>query len=447
LLGERGREGIVVAAEWIFDPVPPSGAIRGGNPVEYVFDSDLRTFVREVLQNAHDQKRPDEDFVTVDFDLVTLSGDDLTTFLDALGWERFSGHLEGSAERQNQHARLIRRALDALEETRELRLMRITDTGTKGLTGDEDAPGTNYTALVRNVLDTAEDGRARGGSHGLGKALLWALSSFGMVLFHSNIEDRDVRRARFIGRTDLPHHETDDNLRWEGPGWFGRKDPDNPLRAISFWNGEAEALASSLLADRDEMYSTGTTIVVVGFNEPHEDEMRSEDDLLADVGRFAIESFWPAIHRGTLKIRLRQFANRERVAETSVAGSDVVRFFADAFELPSNPESVALEAGDSATRDIEVSFPRSIRFTDDHPNRYGAPRSRTKPGGRGRGRTRQYDCPDSRGRHGGAVPTAASSSGRRAIPCRPEGWRSVRRVGGLTAPRVLPARCGTSRSQ
>ncbi|MFW6053743.1 MAG: hypothetical protein ACOC9J_02910, partial [Persicimonas sp.] len=41
---------------WIFDPTPASGKRRGGNPSEYAFEGDLETFVREVIQNANDQR-------------------------------------------------------------------------------------------------------------------------------------------------------------------------------------------------------------------------------------------------------------------------------------------------------------------------------------------------------------------------------------------------------
>ncbi len=67
-------DGAEIGAEWVFDPVPPSGAIRGGIPVAYVFPQELEVFVREILQNAHDQKRNDVDTARVSFDLITLTG-------------------------------------------------------------------------------------------------------------------------------------------------------------------------------------------------------------------------------------------------------------------------------------------------------------------------------------------------------------------------------------
>ena len=51
--------------EWIFDPVPPSGAIQGGVPSSHVFTPDLDTFVRETIQNSMDQKTTGP--VTVNF--------------------------------------------------------------------------------------------------------------------------------------------------------------------------------------------------------------------------------------------------------------------------------------------------------------------------------------------------------------------------------------------
>ena len=66
----------------------------------------------------------------------------------------------------------LERALERFD-AEPLTLLRIDDSGTQGLTGGENEEGKNFNALCRNVLDTAEDRPLRGGSFGLGKAVLW----------------------------------------------------------------------------------------------------------------------------------------------------------------------------------------------------------------------------------------------------------------------------------
>ena len=40
----------IAKVRWVFDPLPASGARRGGDPSEHAFRHDLETFVREVEQ-------------------------------------------------------------------------------------------------------------------------------------------------------------------------------------------------------------------------------------------------------------------------------------------------------------------------------------------------------------------------------------------------------------
>ena len=58
----------MTSLKWIFDPLPPSGAIQGGIPIAHVLGPDMGidTFVREVLQNSLDQATGNE-IVRVNF--------------------------------------------------------------------------------------------------------------------------------------------------------------------------------------------------------------------------------------------------------------------------------------------------------------------------------------------------------------------------------------------
>ena len=69
--------------EWVFDPVPPSGSLTGGDPTSYVFSPDIDTLVREVVQNATDQQSGDEP-VHVKFTLHELPDDMRGELLDAV---------------------------------------------------------------------------------------------------------------------------------------------------------------------------------------------------------------------------------------------------------------------------------------------------------------------------------------------------------------------------
>jgi hypothetical protein len=189
--------------EWIFDQVPASGARQGGLAQAEVFDKDIGTFVREVLQNARDQRLPDGDVVRVRFHLEQISGPYLNDFLDAMQWWQLEPHLDAIS--RSGYVTISPRVRDTLEQLRTgetLRLLRIDDFGTNGLTGDEDDPDANFNALCRNTLITPAERRQSGGSFGLGKSVLWRFSGFSTVLFASAVSGTEPRH-RFFGRTLL----------------------------------------------------------------------------------------------------------------------------------------------------------------------------------------------------------------------------------------------------
>src|SRR5438093_61027 len=103
--------------EWVFDPIPPSGARKKGVPSLYVFNPDLDTFVREVLQNSkdqHDEKRAGES-ARVRFSLKRLDGDAKKSFLNGIGWTKLKTHLEASAAMGTPSLKAMRRALDGIK--------------------------------------------------------------------------------------------------------------------------------------------------------------------------------------------------------------------------------------------------------------------------------------------------------------------------------------------
>jgi hypothetical protein len=261
-----------IGLTWIFDPAPPSGAREGGVGWAHALPPELDVFVREVLLNSHDRIKG-SDPVRVKFRLHQLDGLYRKRFLDALAWESLKSHLVTSSTGNSPLALRMRQGLQELGNM-PLRLLQITDSGTEGLTGGEDEPTANFNALCRHVLYTSEDRPQRGGSYGLGKAVLWRFSSFSTVLFSSRMDGNPRAGFRIFGRAKLPYHETGENA-WRGPGWFGKSEtkPDG-RRAVSVWDEEAENAARHLLLFRPAQEDTGTSILVVGFQEPTQEETR-----------------------------------------------------------------------------------------------------------------------------------------------------------------------------
>ena len=280
--------------DWIFDPPPPSGSIQGGVLVAHVFRPDLDTFVREVIQNSLDQIK--DEVVTVRFIFERLDGNLKEEFLSAICWQQLHEHIFGAAE--SGFPTISPRLAEGLQriENSDLTILRIEDYGTVGLVGGESELGKNFGALCKNTLDTCEDKPLRGGSYGLGKAVLWSFSDLSTVLFSSIVDDSSTTRFRFIGRSELPYHPVG-SQQWNGPGWYGRCEvTENQLvRAVSTWDTAAEQVATGAHMSRDAERGTGTSILVAGFDEPREEQVRPLRDIASDIARSASRWFWPSL--------------------------------------------------------------------------------------------------------------------------------------------------------
>lgn len=280
--------------EWIFDPIPPSGAIQGGVPSSHVFRPDLDIFVREIMQNSMDQKV--NGLATVNFVFEKLDGHLKGDFLNAIGWQDLRQHVEAAAEAG--FTTISPRLANGLRsiEGEPLIILRIDDYGTVGLTGDENEGGKNFSALCKNTLDTCEDKPYRGGSYGLGKAVLWSFSSISTVLFSSFINGDSSLQFRLIGRTELPYHATGIQ-KWSGPGWYGQSETIGPglHRAVSAWNTDAKHIAKGSHILRDINRGAGTSILVIGFEEPRQEQTRQLKEIAYDIARSASRWFWPSL--------------------------------------------------------------------------------------------------------------------------------------------------------
>jgi hypothetical protein len=292
LVGEPVKNESEEPVEWVFDVLPASKARRGGEPSSHAFRQNIATFVREVIQNANDQALG---HAQVHFRFHELEGDALEEFKAAAGWPSLEPHLRAAAETKG--GRNLAQYLAEFDERQKLVLLRVEDRGTVGLTGDELEGESHFRALCKDTLFSHKQSAEAGGSYGLGKSVLWAFSGLSTVLFNSTLSDdpTDFTSPRLIGRTELPSHAIDgDKQGYSGAGWFGRRvDSREGVRAESVWSERAEELAARLNLERGG--ETGTTLQIVGFRDPTQDEESSIEDLGDEIQRAAERFFWPAL--------------------------------------------------------------------------------------------------------------------------------------------------------
>ena len=348
--------------DWKFSDLDASGQKKGGDPSEKAFEGNFDTFVREAVQNSNDAavERPAEVF----FDLVELTGDDLSDFKERINWEKLERHLNAVAS--SGRMKKVNRFLERLEENESLRILKVEDRNCEGLTGAEDDDSSNFTGLMKHTL-FSNKGEGSGGSHGMGKSVYWRFSEAATVLGTSYLtEEPDEKTSpRFIGRTNLPSHETIENgdeMEYSGPGWFGKiseteVNGKKRVRAESVWGEDAEEISEKLYNSHTSE-TTGTSLSIIGFSEPTS-ERRSPAEIKNLMENAAIEHFWPALHkqRNYLNVKIRDVAGAEKSVKLR-EDDDVWPFvecwnaflqddYSDEFKFP----------GDIVKKEVEVSLP------------------------------------------------------------------------------------------
>lgn len=278
---------------WIFRKAPADGGREGGNAAAFAFSANLEVLAREATQNSLDERLSLDEPVTSRFILHELTGDYLTDFLEALGWNAIERHLRAAADPGQKVGRVLRDGLQELERTQRLVLLRVDDFNATGLTGPEYADG-RFARVIRRTLDSGKAG-TQGGSYGLGKAALWAASRFGLVLVNSTLSESQHGRheRRMAGRLELPWHALGGD-EFAGPAWFGVADHEREDSARSWWGDRSTA--ERLYLER-EGSSPGTSFLVVGAYDGSGDTEQLEEmheRLVTGVAR----NFWASMVGG-----------------------------------------------------------------------------------------------------------------------------------------------------
>lgn len=354
---------------WVFPDLNPRGAGQGGDLTQFAIRGDLETFVREVLQNSNDAayKESDEP-VEVVFKLQDLTGDDLKRFQDAFGWDDWKAQVDAAADRDNQIAGRIKRYAEEVEESGSLRTLVVEDRHTEGLVGaDGDGPETgttNFSALVRDSLESNKSTESAGGKFGLGKAVLRIFSGVSTVFFNSVLSEPIPRadNPRLIGRSRLPQHYRGDT-RHNGQGFYGdtRAGDGEHVPPVSIWNEHASTLADALSIERPDHSIPGTSIMVVGFRDPARETQPDLQTLAEEIRDESVQWFWPAIWRDQLRVSVE---TPEEMFDADPGSVPEIEPFLDCLERDETVEELEDE-GDVKSDSISISIPDRVDEVDN----------------------------------------------------------------------------------
>ncbi len=232
---------------------------------------------RECGQNSADARMGDK-IVRLDFDLVTVPTE---TFPDIAVYRKvISACKPGSGDSTDKDHQFFTQAERVLAQPA-LKILRIADFNTQGLKGPA-RQGTPFHALVKSYGVNNKQDHASGGSFGIGKNAVFALSDIQTVFYSTLYHDDETGEQRFLaqGKTILVSHEQD-GIPKRGTGYWGM--------ARGFMPVESADHAPEWLVRKD----IGTSIFAVG--------LRDESNWAYRIAASLVRNFFCAIHRGRME--------------------------------------------------------------------------------------------------------------------------------------------------
>lgn len=236
--------------------------------------SPYTSCARETGQNSRDAAQSDK-AVKVSFDLLSIDRNEVP-FADEL--EHAIGCCLESPQNDKTKAHLDR-AMAAISAP-SIKVLRISDVHTSGLTGPVDDAASVFTALVKGDGITNKPDETSAGSFGIGKNAAFAVSVLQTVIYSTCYKvDEEDRRFAAQGRLRLISH-TNGGRKCSAEGYWGAPD----FRAIE------DVSAVPAWVARDEI---GTSIHAIGFDE--------RDHWASRMTLSLVTNFFAAIERGQIE--------------------------------------------------------------------------------------------------------------------------------------------------
>jgi hypothetical protein len=276
------------------------GAAQGAiSPAEQFFEGSLAevSLVRETAQNSIDA-RSGEAPVTMVFELAEMATTDVPGMA---GLRAHIDQVELQTRGSQGHAAMSKAHATAGMDS--IPVLRISDYGTKGLTGSESRNELNspLSALTRGAGISADDG-TRGGSFGIGSAVGPMASDMSTVLYTSMPLTRP--EVVLAGYSSLATHRDSSGTWRVGDGFLTDLDLTDDFRY------PRDPAPLGPFAQRTE---PGTDTYILGYRKA------TLDPSLGHIKTAFLRNFLLAIHRGTLVVEGVTNSSSWRLDSTTLA--------------------------------------------------------------------------------------------------------------------------------
>ena len=255
-----------------------SGVSEAG--IETFKGSLYSSLAREICQNSLDASLDSSKPVIVEFDLKELN----------LKQDKRITELENVFEKCREYwtdkktLTFINKAIKVLQDEK-IRVLRISDFNTTGLTGSDKIKNSCWQNLVKSSGVSDKSGTS-GGSFGIGKSAPFACSDL-RTIFYNTIDINNIKA--FQGVANIVSFYKDDILPKEkrdwtqGTGYYGNIEDNSPIKYNMFF-GDYERKTS------------GTDIFVIGF--------MKDDSWKDEIVKAVLEGYLISILRGNLVVKV-----------------------------------------------------------------------------------------------------------------------------------------------
>ena len=265
-------------SNWQFPPSNKGVDVVNDPSSAHFSDDPVSKLVREVIQNSLDAK---ESGLTTP---VVVRFTETIIRRGLIGAPELKRHLVACRNRSKdekwfQIRDAYQRALDTLRP-RQIRCLKIVDSGTTGLNGAK------WDALVFQEGAVQKSGGAPGGSYGIGKNAVFNLSDLQTVFYCTRyLDGRKGRVEKFQGKATLMTHP----------------DPHNESRDLQhigfFRSSNGEPIFTTQIHKFFRLDEPGTGVFIIGFN-PRSQNWADE------ITSAVIENFFYAIHYKMLVVEI-----------------------------------------------------------------------------------------------------------------------------------------------
>ncbi|MDX2261280.1 MAG: hypothetical protein SFU84_06240 [Gemmatimonadales bacterium] len=264
-----------------------------GGPVQGLNDAGVENFQgaideylsRECGQNTCDAIRKDVNTARLEFDRMTVPTEQIPGFASLRVALAASLVKWGEKDKERE---FFETAVH-LASRDEVDVLKISDYGTTGLTGEDEEETGRWFALVKSQ-GVSNKGSSAGGSFGIGKSSPFAASRFRTVFYGTRTTTGSVALQ---GVSRLVTHSNADGQKTQGVGFIGHYESQGSDSGGPVFRAVRDPQEIPPLFRRE---LPGTDIWVVGY--------RSGVTWDHDLVRSLLTNFWPAIHRGSVQFRV-----------------------------------------------------------------------------------------------------------------------------------------------